>query len=115
VNGKESWKTPKTDLLEVAKVRLREISDNMVKAAKARRSEERGELTMEECAVILSDRLESGFGLRGRGKNLRRIRKSTVHYRKQTLRSSDNCCPMVQRLLDRSALSPQRYFHITAV
>jgi integrase len=84
-NGKETWKALKTDILEVAKVKLREIAGDIEKAAHATHAEERGSMTMEDCAIIFTNRLESGFGLRGRGENLRRIRKGTIHYRKQTL------------------------------
>ena len=40
---------------------------------------------MGERAIIFTNRLRMGFGLRGRSKNQQRIRKSTIHYRKQTL------------------------------
>ncbi|MEO6755205.1 MAG: hypothetical protein ABIP85_25830, partial [Chthoniobacteraceae bacterium] len=84
-NGKETWKTLKTDILEVAKVKLREISGSIEKAAHADHAEQRGKMTMEDCAVIFTKRIEDGFGLSGRGKLMRRIGEGTKHYRKQTL------------------------------
>jgi integrase len=84
-NGKQRWKSLKTDLLEVAKVKLREITGDFDKAAHASRAEERGRMTMEECGLIFTKRIDEGFGLRGRSKILRRITEGTKHYRKQTL------------------------------
>jgi hypothetical protein len=84
-NGKETWKSLKTDLLEVAKVKLREISGLIQKAAHATQAEERGRMTGNDCALIFSKRVDDGFGLRGRSKVLRRITDGTQHYRKQTL------------------------------
>jgi integrase len=84
-NGKETWKSLKTDLLEVAKVKLREISGLIQKAAHATQAEERGRMTVDDCALIFSKRIDDGFGLRGRSKVLRRITDGTKHYRKQTL------------------------------
>lgn len=84
-NGKETWKSLKTDLLEVAKVKLREISGLIQKAAHATQAEERGRMTVNDCALIFSKRVDDGFGLRGRSKVLRRITDGTKHYRKQTL------------------------------
>ncbi len=84
-NGKQTWKSLKTDLLEVAKVKLREFSSKVEKAAHATHAEERGQMTMEDCAVIFEKRVDDGFGLGGRGKTLRRISEGTKHYRKQTL------------------------------
>ena len=84
-NGKETWKSLKTDLLEVAKVKLREISGLIQKAAHATQAEERGRMTLDDCALIFSKRIDDGFGLRGRSKVLRRITDGTKHYRKQTL------------------------------
>ncbi len=84
-NGKETWKALKTDILEVAKVKLREIAGPIEKAAHAQRAEERGQMTMTDCAEIFTKRIDDGFGLRGRGKQLRRIGEGTKHYRKQTL------------------------------
>ena len=84
-NGKETWKALKTDLLEVAKAKLRDIIGEVEKASHALHAEERGNMTIEDCSIVFTNRLEAGLGLRGRGKGLRRIRKSTIHYRKQTL------------------------------
>lgn len=48
-NGKETWKSLKTDLLEVAKVKLREVAGPIEKAAHAQLSEERGQITVNDC------------------------------------------------------------------
>lgn len=72
-NGKETWKCLATDLLEVAKVKLREISGTVGKTVHAGHAGQRGNMTMEDCAVIFSKRIEDGFGLRGRGTIRRRI------------------------------------------
>ena len=84
-NGKETWKSLKTDILEVAKVKLHDLAGDVENVAKANAAHERGRMTVGDCAVIFGDRLKEGFGLRGRGKTLRRISASSVHYREQTL------------------------------
>jgi integrase len=105
-NGKETWKALKTDLLEVAKVKLREIAGDITKASNARHAEERGDMTMEDCATIFTTRLDAGFGLRGRGKNMRRIRGSSIHYRKQTLEALWRSWPELKEMNARKV--PQR-------
>jgi len=52
-NGKETWKTLKTDLLEVAKAKLRDIIGEVEKASHALHAEERGNRTMEDCSTML--------------------------------------------------------------
>jgi integrase len=84
-NGKETWKALKTDILEVAKVKLREIAGPIQRAAHATQAEERGRMTIGECAEVFTKRINEGFGLRGRGRMLRRIGEGTKHYRKQTI------------------------------
>ena len=83
--GKETWKSLKTDLLEVAKVKLREMAGGVEKATKARAAQERGRMTMGDCAEIFLKRLRDGYGLRGRGNRLRTVTLGTQHYREQTL------------------------------
>jgi integrase len=84
-NGKESWKSLGTDVLEVAKIKLRDVAGDVEKVVKASAAHERGRMTVGDCAVIFKARLKDGFGLRGRGNTLRRISDSSIHYREQTL------------------------------
>ena len=71
-NGKETWKSLKTDILEVAKVNLRETSAFIEKAAHADHAEQRESMTMEDCAATFTKRIKDGFGLRGQGRMCRR-------------------------------------------
>ncbi len=54
-NGKETWKSLKTDILEVARVKLREISGSIEKAAHAGHAEQREKMKMEDCRVIFTN------------------------------------------------------------
>ena len=83
--GKESWKSLRTDLLEVAKVKLRSIAGEIERTVRAEHAQERGKMTVGECAELFLKRIDEGYGLRGRGKMLRRIGERTQHYRRQTL------------------------------
>lgn len=83
--GKETWKALGTDLMEVAKAKLREIAGDVEKVTQASAAHERGRMTVGDCAVIFRQRLQQGFGLRGRGNNLRRIRPNSVLYREKSL------------------------------
>ena len=83
--GKETWKSLKTDLLEVAKVKLREFAGEADKITKAQIASDRGRMTMADCAAIFEQRLQDGYGLQGRGRQMRRITDSSRHYREQTL------------------------------
>ena len=84
-DGKETWKSLKTDFLKVAQVKLREVSAPIGKTAHAGHADQRGNMTMEHCAAIFTKRIEDGFGLLGKRKMMRRIGESTQRYRKQTL------------------------------
>lgn len=42
-------------------------------------------MTVEDCATVFLQRLRDGYGLRGRGNQLRRVTDATRHYREQTL------------------------------
>lgn len=85
--GKEQWKSLKTDLLEVAKAKLRDYAGAVEKVAKAETAHERGRMTVGDCAVVFEQRLADGYGLGGRGKQLRRISENTKLYRRQTLKA----------------------------
>ena len=97
-NGKETWKSLKTDLLEVAKVKLREFSSGAEKMAKASSALDRGRMTVGDCAVVFLQRLRDGYGLRGRGNQLRRVTDSTRHYREQTITALWRTWPALEAL-----------------
>ncbi len=83
--GKESWKALKTDIMEVAKAKLRDLAGEMQKTTKASAAQDRGRMTVGDCAVIFRERLNQGFGLRGRGRMVRRITPGAILYREKTL------------------------------
>ncbi len=84
-NGKETWKSLRTDLLEVAKVKLRNITGEIERAVKSAAACERGRMSVGDCSDVLLKRLEDGYGLKGQGRQMRRITPSTRRYRKETL------------------------------
>ncbi len=84
-NGKQSWKSLKTDLLEVAKGKLRDLGGKAQDLVRASAAEERGRMTVGDCAIVFRKRLQDGFGLRGRGKTIRRIRPNSILYREKTI------------------------------
>jgi len=85
--GKETWKSLGTDLLEVAKAKLRDLAGEAEKAAGAAEAHKRGRMTIGDCAVVFRERLAQGYGLRGRGKMMRRIRPASVLYREKSLKA----------------------------
>jgi hypothetical protein len=62
-NGKESWKSLKTDVLEVAKIKLRDVAGDVEKVIKAGAAHESGRMTVGDCSVMFTARLKHGFGL----------------------------------------------------
>jgi len=94
--GKESWKSLKTDLLTVAKAKLREISGELVKTTEARVAQDRGRMTVGDCAIVFRERLKQGFGLRGRGKMVRRIRPNSILYREKSLKALFQTWPTLE-------------------
>lgn len=64
-------------------------------------------MTMEDCETLFVERLEAGFGLCGRGKVLRKIRGSTIHYRKQTLVALWKSWPELKAMNARKVLPRQ--------
>lgn len=97
-NGKESWKSLKTDLLEVAKAKLKEFSGQIEKTVRAAAANDRGRMTMADCAIVFRAKLQSGFGLRGRGNMLRRITPNSIHYREQTILALFRSWPELEKL-----------------
>jgi integrase len=85
--GKETWKALKTDVMEVAKQKLPTVIKEAGSAPRAQKNAERGRMTIKDCAVVFEERLAQGFGLRGRGKMVRRIRPSSILYRQKTLKA----------------------------
>ena len=83
--GKETWKTLRTDIMEVAKAKLRELAGEMRKTTRASAAQDRGRMTLGDCAVIFRERLHKGFGLRGRGGMVRRITPGAILYREKTI------------------------------
>jgi lambda repressor-like predicted transcriptional regulator len=84
-NGKQTWKSLRTDLLEVAKSKLRELTENADKMVRVSAARDRGRMTMGDCAVLLEKRLDQGYGLKGRGTRMRHITSRTQKYRKETI------------------------------
>jgi len=84
-DGKETWKALKTDLLEVAKAKLRELTDKAERMVRASTAQERGRMTVGDCGVALEKRLEQGYGLKGKGTRLRKIAAGTQKYRRETI------------------------------
>jgi integrase len=97
-HGKESWKSLKTDLLEVAKAKLREFTGEVEETVRAAVAEDRGRMTVGDCIVLFRAKLQSGFGLRGRGKMLRKITPSSIHYREQTILALIASWPGLEKL-----------------
>ena len=85
--GKETWKALGTNLLEVAKAKLRNVTGTIEKASRAAAAHERGRMTVGDCAIIFRKQLQDGFGLRGRGKTIRRIRPNSILYREKTIKA----------------------------
>ena len=85
--GKEAWKSLRTDLLEAAKAKLREIAGEMAKMTKAGAARERGRMTLGDCATIFREQLAKGISMPGRGKTIKRLRPNSVTYREKCLAS----------------------------
>jgi integrase len=97
-NGKESWKTLKTDLLEVAKVKLRELTGTAEKILRATTALDRGRMSVEDCATVLEKRVEQGYGLKGKGRRLNQISPLTQKYRLETIVSLWRTWPELRKL-----------------
>lgn len=86
--GKDQWRSLKTTLLEVAKVRLSEFTGEVDKTATPREAQAAGKMSFGEAAAVFLERLKSsGLGLRGKRSNRKRITESSIHYREQTIRA----------------------------
>jgi integrase len=86
--GKEQWKSLKTELLEVAKTRLREHAGEIEGSANAHEAQAKGKMTFGEASKLFLERLKSsGLGLQGKRTNRKRITESSIHYREQTVKA----------------------------
>lgn len=86
--GKEQWKTLKTELLEVAKARLRDFAGEVAEATAASEAHTRGKMTFGEAATVFLERLRSsGLGLQGKKSNRKRVAERSIHYREETVRA----------------------------
>jgi hypothetical protein len=77
----------KTDILEFAKIKLREFASGASKVATARTASERGGMTMSDCATTFGEPMRQEFGLWCRGNRLRpifAIKKGCRHPRHQS-------------------------------
>jgi integrase len=83
--GKERWKSLGTDVLEVAKVKVRGLAGAAEKVSRSKRAHQRGRMTFGDAAVIFEQRLADGYGLHRPGRKVRRIRPRAVKYRLETL------------------------------
>jgi integrase len=79
--GKETWRALKTDIMEVAKAKLRTMAPGIERTTRAAAAQERGRMTLGDCAAILRERLKSGTSMPGRGKTIKRLRPNSVIYR----------------------------------
>lgn len=100
--GKETWKSLKTDLLEVAKAKLRKEVGDIEKVTKASAALDRGRMTVGQCEIRFRERLEKGFGLAGRGGQIRRITPGAILYRQKTLVALFKSWPGLRELDVRS-------------
>src|SRR5689334_5561272 len=73
--GNEKWTSLRTDILEVAKAKLREHVGEADKVASARKASARGKMSMGDCALIFAERVALGQGLPGRAKKPRKINR----------------------------------------
>lgn len=71
--GKETWKALKTDLLEVAKAKLRAVAPALEGRTRAAAAQDRGRMPLGDGATILRERLKTGTSMPGRGKTIRRV------------------------------------------
>ena len=65
--GKETWKALKTDLIEVAKAKLRAVAPALEGTTRTAAAQDRGRMTLGDCATILRKRLKIGTSMPGRG------------------------------------------------
>ena len=84
--GKDQWRCLKTELLEVAKARLKEFIGEVEKFTAPQEAQTSGKMTFGEAAALFLERLKSsGLGLQGRRSNRKRITDSSIYYREQTV------------------------------
>lgn len=83
--GKETWKALKTDIMEVAKAKLRDMAGEIEKTTRASAAQDRGRMTLGDCAEVFREQLAKGISMPGRGKTLKRLRPNSVTYRTKCL------------------------------
>lgn len=83
--GKETWKALKTDIMEVAKAKLRDMAGDIEKTTRANAAQDRGRMTLGDCATIFREQLARGISMPGRGKTIKRLRPNSVTYREKCI------------------------------
>lgn len=83
--GKETWKALKTDIMEVAKAKLRDMAGAIEKTTKAAAAQDRGRMTLGDCATIFREQLQKGISMPGRGKTIKRLRPNSITYREKCI------------------------------
>ncbi len=87
-DGKEQWKSLKTDLLEVAKARLREFASETKEHIEQQTALRVGKMTFGQAASSFLERLKSsGLGLQGKRASRKRNTESSIRYREETVRA----------------------------
>jgi hypothetical protein len=75
----------KSDLPELARLKLRGLTGDYAKTNAPRAASGRGRMLIDDCAMILNQRLQERSDPRSRGKKLCIIAARSRHYREQTL------------------------------
>ena len=83
--GKETWKALRTDIMEVAKAKLRDMAGDIEKTTRASAAQDRGRMTLGDCAEIFREQLAKGISMPGRGKTTKMLRPNSVTYREKCL------------------------------
>ena len=83
--GKETWKSLKTDIMEVAKAKLRDMAGDIEKTTRASAAQDRGRMTLGDCAELFRGQLAKGISMPGRGKTTKKLRPNSVTYREKCL------------------------------
>ena len=92
--GKEKWLSLRTPIMEIAKQRLREKVGELETKAKAKASAHLGRMTMGDCLNLFEKHAQEGWSLKGRNlRGRKKVQKSSIHYRLQTLRALKKSWP----------------------
>ncbi len=95
--GKETWRALKTDLLEVAKAKLRDQAGEIVKSSKAKAAHDRGRMTIGDCAAMLRERLAQGLSMPGRTGKIRKLRPNSISYRERCIQTLFRSWPELEK------------------